>query len=1329
MNRRALLVIAGWLIIRFAYLWPQDINGLMNFMKFRYLTIEDGLSNNHITSICADKYGYIWIATQYGLNRFNGIRVETYHHILGENLSLISDYVNVIFCDSRGKLWVGTNKGLCFYNEFVNGFSRLSGKEHQLSYQAIFDIKEDKDKKLWIGTENGLFIYVPETGNFIHISKSGNNNLIKLPSDSVYKIMFDRVGNAWIALFNKGLHCINDTKGTITSYYNIPGDKHSLSDNRVESIYQDKSGQIWAGTYNGGLNLYNNGNGFIRFIIDANQTYSNRIRTIFESNEGILLFGTRAGLYAYNSSERKFISLASSEHTIAALNSNSVICSYVDKHNGVWLGTYYGGVNYSNIEYKTFIVYMSQDNDIHFLNNPNVFAFNEDSYGNLYVCTEKGVNILYKNSNSFEYLMNNPKNPNSLKHNDTKSIIIDQKGNLWIGTNGGGLNYYSKLSRKFTFYLHNPDDSFSLPSDKIYTLLKDSHDTLWILSNKDWDRLPSRLSKMISTKGTFRNYPYDFYNGIIETKQNNLYIGGINGFWLLERNSGRFIHYPNNKISRVLTLYEDINGILWIGSDKGLARYDPQSGNYNYYSSAEGYPVHYVYGILGDNENNLWLSTNYGLIKFKGIIGSTDSVTFRLYNKDDGLPSSEFIAYNASFKSKTGELFFGTGNGFVRFFPKEIKDNSHKPFVVISALIIGDKIIYPHNKYHGRVILKKPIQATDSLILNYKARPITIKFDAIHYANPEKNIYKYRLTNFEKEWTYANAYENHVTYTSLPKGKYIFTLYAANNDGIYCDLPRLLYIRVLPPYWQTWGFRITVIFALLGIGYIYLRYRLNQLQIQRNNLINIVQEKTDLLNTSYNELKAHKNEIRSQNDKIIAQNEALKRQQNLIEKKNQQLQSANSNLQLLHEFGRQLTATLYKPEINKLIFKSIKSFFNVNIFGLGIFNKEKNGLVFSNFTEEGKELPEFVSRLDDNSSMSVYCFINDQLILCNDFENEYKNYISNLNIRTSIIPKSVIYLPLKTNNRKIGIITLQSYTKNAFSNDLIPTIESLASYVAIAIDNAEAYEIVSKQNEQLEKSKEYLEQLVKERTRDLEQAKNKAEESDRLKSAFLANMSHEIRTPLNAIVGFAGLLNESGNTPEEISKYKHIINKSSVNLLQLINDILDFSKIESGQLDLSYSDVNIYEVLKNIYISVSEEIKRYTSSEQQVGLRLILPGATKVVIKTDVLRFQQIFNNLLSNAVKFTPKGFIEFGIKEIREGEEIIFFVKDTGIGIDRKYHEKIFERFFKIEENKNTLYRGTGLGLAITKHLVVTLGGKIWVESEPQKGSTFIFTIPWHI
>ena len=240
-------------------------------------------------------------------------------------------------------------------------------------------------------------------------------------------------------------------------------------------------------------------------------------------------------------------------------------------------------------------------------------------------------------------------------------------------------------------------------------------------------------------------------------------------------------------------------------------------------------------------------------------------------------------------------------------------------------------------------------------------------------------------------------------------------------------------------------------------------------------------------------------------------------------------------------------------------------------------------------------------------------------------------------------------------------------------------------------------------------------------------SKEKAEESDRLKSAFLANMSHEIRTPMNAILGFAELLTlpESSITPEERISYIKLIHNSGNNLLHLIDDIIDISKIEAGQLKIIMKETHINKILKDMLQSY-KEIKKIKGRE---NIELLLNDEAQnqdLVIKTDPIRFQQIMSNLIDNSLKFTEEGFVEFGY-QIQSKNFLLFYVKDTGIGIEKKKKDAIFDRFRKLEDDKTRVYRGAGLGLAICKSIIELLGGKIWVESMPGSGSSFYFTLPF--
>ncbi len=235
-------------------------------------------------------------------------------------------------------------------------------------------------------------------------------------------------------------------------------------------------------------------------------------------------------------------------------------------------------------------------------------------------------------------------------------------------------------------------------------------------------------------------------------------------------------------------------------------------------------------------------------------------------------------------------------------------------------------------------------------------------------------------------------------------------------------------------------------------------------------------------------------------------------------------------------------------------------------------------------------------------------------------------------------------------------------------------------------------------------------------------AKQKAEESDRLKSAFLANMSHEIRTPMNGILGFAGLLKEPKLTGEEQKKYIRMIEKSGVRMLNIINDIIDISKIESGQMEVSISEININEKIEYIYTFFKPEIE---GKGMQINFNNTLPSKESV-IKTDREKIYSILTNLVKNAIKYTNEGSIEFGYT--LKGKYIEFYVKDTGIGIPKDRQTAIFERFIQADISDIRALQGAGLGLAIAKAYTEMLGGKIWVESEEGKGSMFYFTIPYN-
>lgn len=343
-------------------------------------------------------------------------------------------------------------------------------------------------------------------------------------------------------------------------------------------------------------------------------------------------------------------------------------------------------------------------------------------------------------------------------------------------------------------------------------------------------------------------------------------------------------------------------------------------------------------------------------------------------------------------------------------------------------------------------------------------------------------------------------------------------------------------------------------------------------------------------------------------------------------------------------------------------------------------------------------IPDLYFVLNKNGEFKDYHAVNDSLLYI-DPENFINKHVD------KVLPPELAQLTLVKMSKVLSSQLMETYTyvltlngnERIFESRMVPYMKDLV--ISIVRD--------------VTKSKTIEKELLK--------AKEKAEESDQLKSSFLANMSHEIRTPLNGIMGFAELLQNEDNLPENRNFYLDLILKSGQQLLGVINDVLEISKIETGQLTLYQTEVNLKELLKSLLT-----IFEIRAKEKNIHLKTSTPLNYKpFILKTDLQKLTQVFYNLLGNAVKFTRvNGSIRFGFKE--ENKTFCFFVQDTGIGIDAKDHHLIFDRFRQADSDQRADKSGSGLGLSISKSLVELMGGRIWVESEPEKGSTFFFTHP---
>jgi signal transduction histidine kinase/ActR/RegA family two-component response regulator len=400
---------------------------------------------------------------------------------------------------------------------------------------------------------------------------------------------------------------------------------------------------------------------------------------------------------------------------------------------------------------------------------------------------------------------------------------------------------------------------------------------------------------------------------------------------------------------------------------------------------------------------------------------------------------------------------------------------------------------------------------------------------------------------------------------------------------------------------------------------------------------------------------------------------------------------------------------------------------------------DRNGILFASYKKSDQLfLPPLYENPDELTESKSEFKKKSLLITHPILYNNYKYGIIVIEVDTTVLNQKINNYLLIIVLIFAGMVLVSFILANQFQKPISQPILDLAKLTRkISEEGNYNTKLKRKSNDEIgilyDDFNNMLEQIVsREKARDdaelkLQKEKERAEESDRLKSAFLANMSHEIRTPMNAILGFTELLTmpDSEVTPEEKENFIKLINNSGNNLLQLIDDIIDISKIEAGQLKIIKKDFNLNSTLQDIQKSYLE-IRKQKSKEQleiKVNDNVL---EQNISIHTDPLRLNQVFTNLIDNALKFTEDGFIEFGY-EIKNKQELLFYVKDTGVGMDQNKKDTVFERFTKLEDTTR-LYRGAGLGLAISKSIVELLGGKIWVESVLNFGSTFYFTLPFH-
>jgi PAS domain S-box-containing protein len=846
-------------------------------IKFEHLGTGQGLSQSNVICILQDSRGFMWFGTRDGLNKYDGYNFTVYKNEPDNPSSLSNNFIRAIKELKNGDLWIATLDGLCRYDRNKNRFTTYKHDPNNgrtISHNQLTSLLEDSDGNLWVGTENGLNKFDEKNDRFVRFFYNSNDKN-SLSDNFVRTIYEDKQHNLWIGTLKGGLNLYNKSNNTFTSFRHIEQDKRSLGYNNIYTLFEDSKNRLWVGTNGGGLDLFDRGSGtFSHYQHDDKNAYSlsgNNVYAINEDTDQNLWVGTEnKGLNIFNPEKGIFNIYINDEVDNTGLGSNSIYSIYRDTKNNMWLGTFSGGVDLVDPDAQKFshFRHMASKNS---LSHNNVLSIIEDSEKKIWIGTDGGGLNLFdpitENFTHFRYLKDNK---NSICGDYVLSICEDSKGNIWIGTWGDGITVFNRKQNSYRHYKNNPRDSTSLGSNNAWKIFEDKDKNIWIGTHGGGLNLFNPLT------GTFTRYQHldrntrtissNFVQSIFEDSEGKLWISTDEGLHQFDRKREIFLHYfhdeRKNSIAsnHVGNIYEDRNGNLWIGTRGGLSCFNKEKSRFTNYTTQDGLPGNVILGILEDGKGNLWISTNKGISRFDRF-----SKIFKNFSVSDGLQANEFKQH-AYCRTATGTMYFGGINGFNRFLPGQIRDNSFTPPLVITGFqVFNQEVVVSDDPAISP--LQKDITETKKISLPYSSSVISFEFASLNYTSIDKKQYEYMLEGFDKKWNNVGT-RRAATYTNLDPGTYTFRVKGLNNDGTWSETTASLRLTILPPFWMTGWFRLLVIALVIGSALAFYRIRMKTIIRQKAILERQVKERTNRIMQQKEELRKNVEELAVVKEKL-----------------------------------------------------------------------------------------------------------------------------------------------------------------------------------------------------------------------------------------------------------------------------------------------------------------------------------------------------------------------------------------------------------------------------------------------------------------------------
>ncbi|WP_455672595.1 hybrid sensor histidine kinase/response regulator transcription factor [Phocaeicola sp.] len=772
--KKPILLILNLLIPIFLFALPNDF-------RFRHFSVEDGLSSNSVRAIMQDKYGFLWMGTDEGLNRYDGKTIKPYRLTpQGPNKAISFLY------ETADKIWIGTEEGVYIYDSETEAFTPFTATtaNHVTIKTNVNHIVEDKDGNLWFSTVGqGVFRYNSSRQQLEQYEFKDANGLMA-------SILIDSENQIW-AITNWGTSAVSRLNKVENKFEPFPltceNERHS-SNSLV--MLEDSEHTFWLGTWDCGLQKVDKYTGKVTtiYLHPAKGKGAMHIHSMMEYAPHELLIGSDDGLLLFNTVTGEHRLFTEDETNYCSLSNRFVYPIVKDREGGIWIGTYYGGVNYISPNTGQFESF-SHSRFFNSVNGTVIGRFCEDPHGNIWIASDDGgLNHFSPQNRKFTHYLP-VEGKNSLSYHNVHALCMDGH-NLWIGTYTGGVNVLNTQTGVFKVYKPQQDNPNTLDGTSAYAIFKDREERIWVASMSGvnlYNKEKDNFTRLKEFDALTIDIDQDAKGNIwFSTQGKGLFkYSPAKQTWKNYRHSDTPGTLINDQVNCTLV---DSRGEIWIGTMDGLCKYNMKEDRFE--TVHLEIPSRNICSIIED-QHILWLTTTKGLVRY------APGESCQVFTKSDGLQSDQFLS-NAAIKASDGKIYIGSVNGFNAFYPYQIKTNKVLPPVVITGLEIFNKEIKV-----GDELLPKAMHRMREVELSYKNNVFSLLYASLSYCTPSKNQYAYKLEGFDKYWNYVGS-QNKATYTNLPAGTYTFKVKATNNDGIWNEEGTSLKIIIHPPfYWST----------------------------------------------------------------------------------------------------------------------------------------------------------------------------------------------------------------------------------------------------------------------------------------------------------------------------------------------------------------------------------------------------------------------------------------------------------------------------------------------------------------------------------------------